>query len=52
MDLWVQAKIKNESKYTFLSAIASVYVDESLISRSDVPAVSPQESFDYSGEYK
>jgi hypothetical protein len=43
---WVQAKIKNESEYTFLSGIASVYVDGSFISRSDVPAVSPQESFD------
>ena len=46
MDLWVQAKVKNESEYTFLSGIASVYVDGSFISRSDIPAVSPQESFD------
>jgi len=42
----MQAKIKNESEYTFLSGIASVYVDGGFISRSDVPAVSPQESFD------
>ncbi|KIM36583.1 hypothetical protein M413DRAFT_31619 [Hebeloma cylindrosporum] len=40
------AKIKNDSEYTFLSGIASVYVDGSFISRSEVPAVSPQESFD------
>ena len=46
MDLWIQAKVKNESEYTFLSGITSVYVDGSFISRSDVPAVSPQESFD------
>ena len=46
MDMLVQAKVKNESEYTFLSGIASVYVDGSFISRSDVPAVSPQESFD------
>jgi hypothetical protein len=43
---YTQAKIKNESEYTFLSGVASVYVDGSFISRSDVPAVSPQESFD------
>ncbi|KAF8802151.1 hypothetical protein BYT27DRAFT_7197229 [Phlegmacium glaucopus] len=40
------AKIKNDSDYTLLSGIASVYVDGSFISRSDVPVVSPQESFD------
>ncbi|KAJ6498209.1 hypothetical protein DFH09DRAFT_1446849 [Mycena vulgaris] len=33
-------------EYTLLSGKASVYVDGSFISRSDVPAVSPQESFD------
>ncbi|KAF5315031.1 hypothetical protein D9619_007471 [Psilocybe cf. subviscida] len=40
------AKIKNESDFTLIKGIASVYVDGSFISRSDVPAVSPQESFD------
>ncbi|KDR77513.1 hypothetical protein GALMADRAFT_65991 [Galerina marginata CBS 339.88] len=40
------AKIKNESDYTFLNGTASVYVDGSFISRSDIPAVSPQESFE------
>ncbi|KAJ3504191.1 hypothetical protein NLJ89_g8067 [Agrocybe chaxingu] len=40
------AKIKNDSEYTFLRGVASIYVDGSFISRSDVPAVSPQESFD------
>lgn len=41
-----KAKIENTSQYTFLCGLASVYVDGSFISRSDVPAVSPQESFD------
>lgn len=41
-----QAKIKNESDFTLIKGTASVYVDGSFISRSDVPAVSPQESFD------
>lgn len=42
----LNAKIKNASEYTLLSGPASVYVDGSFISRSDVPAVSPDESFD------
>ncbi|KAK7026601.1 hypothetical protein R3P38DRAFT_2527620 [Favolaschia claudopus] len=42
----LQARITNASEYTLLSGSASVYVDGSFISRSDVPAVSPQESFD------
>ncbi|KAF8194400.1 hypothetical protein K438DRAFT_1588438 [Mycena galopus ATCC 62051] len=42
----IQARITNASEYTLLSGTASVYVDGSFISRSDVPAVSPQESFD------
>ena len=41
-----QATIKNASDFTLLAAGASIYVDESFISRSDIPAVSPQESFD------
>ncbi|KAF8148204.1 hypothetical protein B0H34DRAFT_669004 [Crassisporium funariophilum] len=40
------ANIKNDSEYTFLSGMTSVYVDGSFISRSNIPAVSPQESFD------
>ncbi|KAF8799602.1 hypothetical protein BYT27DRAFT_7149586 [Phlegmacium glaucopus] len=42
----LNAKIKNASPYTFLSGQASVYVDGSFISKSDVPLVSPEESFD------
>jgi hypothetical protein len=38
--------VKNASDYTLLAGEASVYVDGSFISRSDIPAVSPQESFD------
>ncbi|KAF9559709.1 hypothetical protein CPC08DRAFT_708583 [Agrocybe pediades] len=42
----LKAKIKNASEYTFLAGPASVYVDGSFISKSDVPLVSPEESFD------
>ncbi|TDL26898.1 hypothetical protein BD410DRAFT_782988 [Rickenella mellea] len=42
----LKAKIKNASEYSLLAGTASVYVDGSFISRSDVPSVSPQESFD------
>lgn len=42
----LKAKIKNASEYTLLAGSASVYVDGSFISRSKVPLVSPQESFD------
>ncbi|KAJ6555017.1 hypothetical protein DFH09DRAFT_1038356 [Mycena vulgaris] len=42
----INAKIINASEYTLLSGPASVYVDGSFISRSEVPAVSPKESFD------
>ncbi|KAF8213781.1 hypothetical protein K438DRAFT_1957127 [Mycena galopus ATCC 62051] len=42
----LNARITNASEYTLLAGSASVYVDGSFISRSMVPAVSPQESFD------
>ncbi|KAJ7149203.1 hypothetical protein C8R43DRAFT_925110 [Mycena crocata] len=42
----LNARITNASEYTLLHGTASVYVDGSFISRSTVPAVSPQESFD------
>ncbi|KAL0946119.1 hypothetical protein HGRIS_012384 [Hohenbuehelia grisea] len=42
----LKAKIKNASEYTLLRGNASVYVDGSFISKSTVPAVSPQENFD------
>ncbi|GLB45330.1 putative mucoidy inhibitor A [Lyophyllum shimeji] len=42
----LSAKIKNASRYTLLRGNGSVYVDGSFISRSEVPAVSPDESFD------
>ncbi|KAJ7119756.1 hypothetical protein C8R44DRAFT_672693 [Mycena epipterygia] len=42
----LNARIINASEYTLLNGTASVYVDGSFISRSNVPAVSPQESFD------
>lgn len=42
----LKAKIKNASEYTLLRGSASVYVDGSFISRSEVPPSSPGESFD------
>ncbi|KAF8959143.1 hypothetical protein BDZ97DRAFT_1839119 [Flammula alnicola] len=42
----LKAKIKNASEYTLLAGSASVYVDGSFISKSDVPLVSPDENFD------
>ncbi|KAF9476194.1 hypothetical protein BDN70DRAFT_882734 [Pholiota conissans] len=42
----LKAKIKNASEYTLLSGTASVYVDGSFISKSEVPLVSPDEGFD------
>lgn len=42
----LKAKVTNASDYTLLAGSASVYVDGSFISRSSLPAVSPQESFD------
>jgi len=42
----LKAEIKNASEYTFLPGNGNVYVDGSFISKSNVPAVSPQESFD------
>ncbi|KAJ7659863.1 hypothetical protein B0H17DRAFT_992415 [Mycena rosella] len=42
----INAKITNASEYTLLGGKASVYVDGSFISRTEVPPVSPKESFD------
>ncbi|KAF7318744.1 hypothetical protein HMN09_00386700 [Mycena chlorophos] len=42
----INARITNASDYTLLAGTASVYVDGSFISRSEVPAVSPKEAFD------
>ncbi|KAJ7046404.1 hypothetical protein C8F04DRAFT_1387935 [Mycena alexandri] len=42
----ITARITNASEYTLLAGTASVYVDGSFISRSDIPSVSPKESFD------
>lgn len=42
----LKAKIKNASDYTLLPGSSSVYVDGSFISKSEVPLVSPEESFD------
>ncbi|KAJ7713008.1 hypothetical protein B0H16DRAFT_1623171 [Mycena metata] len=42
----ITARITNASEYALLAGTASVYVDGSFISRSDIPSVSPKESFD------
>ncbi|TFK38963.1 mucoidy inhibitor A [Crucibulum laeve] len=40
------AKVKNESDYTLISGPANVYVDGSFISKTNIPLVTPQETFD------
>ncbi|KAJ7456148.1 hypothetical protein FB451DRAFT_1099072 [Mycena latifolia] len=42
----LNAKIINASEYTLLKGKASVYVDGSFIAKSEIPPVSPKESFD------
>ncbi|PPQ70045.1 hypothetical protein CVT26_013369 [Gymnopilus dilepis] len=42
----LKARVKNASEYSLLPGKASVYVDKSFISKSDIPLVSPEESFD------
>ncbi|KAJ7599850.1 hypothetical protein C8J56DRAFT_812753 [Mycena floridula] len=44
----LKAEIKNSSEFSFLPGTASVYVDGSFISRKQIPAVSPKETFDCS----
>ncbi|KAF4603068.1 Conserved hypothetical protein CHP02231 [Pleurotus pulmonarius] len=44
----IKAKIKNASNFPLLNGRASVYVDGSFVSKTTVPEVSPQESFDCS----
>ncbi|PPQ85972.1 hypothetical protein CVT25_001670 [Psilocybe cyanescens] len=41
----LEAIITNSSEYTFLPGPSNVYVDQSFISRSDIPGVSPREVF-------
>ncbi|KAJ7119742.1 hypothetical protein C8R44DRAFT_624324 [Mycena epipterygia] len=41
----INARITNASEYALLGGMASVYVDGSFISRSEIPPVSPQENF-------
>ncbi|KAF4603077.1 hypothetical protein EYR38_003482 [Pleurotus pulmonarius] len=44
----LKAKVKNASEYTLLPGEASIYVDGSFISKSNIPSVAPQGSFDCS----
>ncbi|KAF9487858.1 hypothetical protein BDN71DRAFT_1542717 [Pleurotus eryngii] len=43
-----QAQVKNASEYTLVAAPANVYIDRSFVSRSHIPDVNPQESFECS----
>jgi len=43
--VYMEAKIKNESEYTFIPGAANVYVDGSFVATTSVPSVSPQETF-------
>ncbi|KAJ8497000.1 hypothetical protein ONZ45_g12224 [Pleurotus djamor] len=42
----LKAKIKNDSEFPLLPGTASVYVDGSFVSKTQVPASNPQETFD------
>ncbi|KAF9492706.1 hypothetical protein BDN71DRAFT_1473629 [Pleurotus eryngii] len=44
----LKAKVKNASEYTLLPGEGSIYVDGSFISKSNIPSVGPQGSFDCS----
>ncbi|KAF4579590.1 hypothetical protein EYR40_000229 [Pleurotus pulmonarius] len=44
----LKAKVKNASEYTLLPGEGSIYVDGSFISKSVIPSVGPQGSFDCS----
>ncbi|KAF5330515.1 hypothetical protein D9619_005213 [Psilocybe cf. subviscida] len=45
---FIKAKIKNGSDYRFISGKAKTYVDGSFASTGTMPAVSPQDTFDFS----
>ncbi len=47
----LKAKVKNASEYTLLPGEGSIYVDGSFISKSIIPSVGPQGSFDCSLGY-
>ncbi|KAH8828935.1 hypothetical protein DL96DRAFT_1596007 [Flagelloscypha sp. PMI_526] len=45
-NVYLKAKAKNTSEYTLLAGPAKIYVDGSYIATSQLPQVSPQETFD------
>ncbi|KAF8150427.1 hypothetical protein BJ912DRAFT_1016763 [Pholiota molesta] len=47
-NIYMKAKIKNESEYMFIPGPANVYVDKSFIATTTMPSVSPEETFDCS----
>ncbi|KAF9525620.1 hypothetical protein CPB83DRAFT_859059 [Crepidotus variabilis] len=44
--VYLTAKIKNESEYTFIRGNANIFVDDSFVASTAMPPVSPQETFD------
>ncbi|KAK7436848.1 hypothetical protein VKT23_018870 [Stygiomarasmius scandens] len=42
----LQAKIKNDSEYTLVAGSACIYVDGSFVAKTNLPVVSPRETFD------
>ncbi|RDB15252.1 Protein F37C4.5 [Hypsizygus marmoreus] len=45
---YLNANVKNASQYTLLRGTGSIYLDGTFISRTQVPSVSPDETFDCS----
>jgi len=46
--VFLKAKVKNTSEYTFLSGNASIFMNNNFVAKSSIPLVSPQESFSVS----
>lgn len=42
---FLKAKVKNESRYPLLAGPASVFLDQSFVTKTTIPIVSPQEEF-------
>jgi len=46
--VFLKARVKNTSEYTFLSGQASIFMNNNFVAKSSIPAVSPLESFSVS----
>ena len=42
---FLKAKVKNESRYSMLAGPANVFLDQSFVTKSSIPNVSPNEEF-------